>query len=623
MKKIVLFSSIAYIDTNQSWFEVTGSDSDSEVSLVNLNTLFWDWFCEPKNYYGAIDITYLQKKDGLRRSRIQKKVHQMKESLWLLRLIKEKEVWVEDIVGWYFLFKEVLDFFNEANPYIQLSLDREHTIKGVKITKENLSGYMESIFWLFLRDFVSLHMVSEIDTSGENIWIYHIKYPSDFLQVIILSLLLRSQGIKNIAIYISLENMYEFIDKKSFVSYVQAHELWKLIAGVILLDSEIVTLQKREIIPLYGSNWASIVLFSEWCTHRCSFCNIWKYTISKEDIQNESYKKNVDTCIQKIIIDNLKFIWIIDPNVQPEILRYFAEQIIKYWLDIRYHIRTRFSQEYRDSDFTSLLYQSGLRYMGIGLESASPRMNHMYHKYDSEITLDEFTQVFDVIARSKINLHIYTILWWPTETKEEIGMTTQYLDTLRDRYEDIFFSYTPGMFSLLQGTIMHYQYKKYNITLATGENSFQEIFTEPIRDNNRWFVFEEMGRLAHELFLPNTEYHNEAYDFFYFIENSLILHMQKMTQIENIYVRFFTAHSRWIEPSHLYRKHTYLYNYENAWDTYSIHNSLTGRTDSVTVDYIRALDVYDPTETFASNCLRHPHYKSIFSSFIQQYILLF
>lgn len=624
MKKIILLSAISYLDTNPTQKNI--SNNSDEIEFINLNTRFWDWLSIPKNYYRSIDVVKFHKQNPKYISRIKEKVNQMNGALGVLRSISDKSISIDDIIGSYFIFQEIIECFNIHNSSINLSLDRDHVLKLWEISKQNLSLYLNSVFWLFFQDFLS-HIHIWENTWDEYVFIYQMRYPSDFVQIALLYTYLRTYRWLKFTIRIH-DDMYEFIDRKKVYSWIESHELRFFFLDIIpskslntLMNSEYWELNDL-IISIYGKQWWKFILFSPLCSYRCSFCNIGR-NFGESKRGDADYESTVNQLIEKIKNKNISYLWIDDPNIEPSILRFFAKKVIQEWLEIRYHIRTRFSVDFLDAELASLLYDSWLRYMGIGLETASIRMNTLYRKYNTEYTLDDFTNVFDVLVWAWINIHIYTILGWPTETHEEIKETTTYLDILRERYKKIFFSYTPGWFSLLEWTILHIQHHQYGIKIFQNNFSFEKQFSEYHYDSNRKFVDTEINRLAYELFLPGTKYQHMAYNFFYFIENARILHIQKMTTAKNVYHTFFEQHKNIIvSDTEFFRKNKYLYIYPINKIKCIVHNAITGKEHIIPIFFLELLDRYQIDFPLIESLKKYPKYKSVFLYLIREYFLI-
>ena len=54
--------------------------------------------------------------------------------------------------------------------------------------------------------------------------------------------------------------------------------------------------------------------------------------------------------------------------------------LISNGIDMKWHLRTRIESLFLDDDFVALLWQSGLRHILFGLESASARILKMINK---------------------------------------------------------------------------------------------------------------------------------------------------------------------------------------------------------------------------------------------------
>src|ERR1035441_5620450 len=71
---------------------------------------------------------------------------------------------------------------------------------------------------------------------------------------------------------------------------------------------------------------------------------------------------------------------LMDEALHPDILQFLAQSIIDSGLSILYRARARFSNAFTP-EYCEMLHRSGCRYLGMGLEAASPRVNALINKH--------------------------------------------------------------------------------------------------------------------------------------------------------------------------------------------------------------------------------------------------
>ncbi len=296
----------------------------------------------------------------------------------------------------------------------------------------------------------------------------------------------------------------------------------------------------------------SCFVFNVGCTYRkCVFCNIWKWWLK---LKNEC----------DAIIEDLILLWkegifnalhIADPDIQPEEIVYISEKFIAHHLDIKIHIRTRFSKKYTP-EVLMIMFNWWVRFMGIWLESWSKRINKLMNKYEEDIWTDDFDELIANCVKVGINIHLYTIFWFPTETKDEIDITKNYLLNNLSKYP--FFTYTPWLFWLNKGTYMYNNPEKFNLSPII-QNSWEEIFLNFYEKNtteNHGYLKKTVNNLAKSMFLGDDPLITmNAFSFWNFIEHSSLFHTYKMYYTRNPFLEFFTKNDSISHQNYLYHKY--------------------------------------------------------------------
>ena len=114
----------------------------------------------------------------------------------------------------------------------------------------------------------------------------------------------------------------------------------------------------------------------------CKFCTINSQHLMPRghSVYNSTYEHYFELLARKIGQDNVDSIILMDEALHPNVLLAFARGLLSKRISILYRARCRFTNDLTDHA-CELLYKSGCRYLGLGLESASPRVNRLVHKH--------------------------------------------------------------------------------------------------------------------------------------------------------------------------------------------------------------------------------------------------
>ena len=96
-----------------------------------------------------------------------------------------------------------------------------------------------------------------------------------------------------------------------------------------------------------------------------------------------------------------------DEALHPAILLECARRLLADDVRVLIRARARFTNDLT-VDACRLLYRAGIRFLGMGLEAASPRINALFGKHVGPAV--DYRQVLDNLDAAGINAHIYAIL---------------------------------------------------------------------------------------------------------------------------------------------------------------------------------------------------------------------
>lgn len=179
---------------------------------------------------------------------------------------------------------------------------------------------------------------------------------------------------------------------------------------------------------------------SRGCPFRCTFCYNQTFNkghrseFSAERIVSwiEYFKQKYGTTSFKFYEDNF--------TINKKRLRQFCNLLIDKKVRIKWNCESRATTLTEDD--ISLMAKSGCKAVGLGVESGSPRMLEFLKK---DITIEDVVKVCKLLTRYKIGPGIYLMAGLPTETIEELNMTTSLLYKLDfKRYEYMIYRPYPG-----------------------------------------------------------------------------------------------------------------------------------------------------------------------------------
>jgi hypothetical protein len=125
-------------------------------------------------------------------------------------------------------------------------------------------------------------------------------------------------------------------------------------------------LNEKNIFNIAGASGITMRLLPYKCYwSACNFCAINStnlYVFRREE--KSEIHKYIDCCIEFLRKHDVYHVVFIDEAIHPDVISYFADQIVSLGVDIRYQFRTRFELEY-SINLCNKLYASGARYCGI------------------------------------------------------------------------------------------------------------------------------------------------------------------------------------------------------------------------------------------------------------------
>ncbi len=198
---------------------------------------------------------------------------------------------------------------------------------------------------------------------------------------------------------------------------------------------------------------------------KCSFCTINSRFLSEKRVEtlNKSAAERVDDLVSYIKkTKELLALVFMDEAIEASILIYFAKQLLKHEIDIRWNARSRFSDKYTLEN-CKILSKAGLRFLGFGLESVNQRVLTLMNKREREYSKTELDNIFENCDKAGVNSHAYFMIGFPSETKDETDETLEFIDKQLNSRR--YFTYSANVFYLMKGSGVYNDHDKYSIRI--------------------------------------------------------------------------------------------------------------------------------------------------------------
>ncbi len=199
------------------------------------------------------------------------------------------------------------------------------------------------------------------------------------------------------------------------------------------------------------------LLLSRGCYwRRCTFCVHYRsagltYRMHTMDFTIEMLKRFVDKGVR-----NFAFI---DEMISPKHFTWLAEGIKEANLDISYYALTKPTKEFTPAILSTVMAESGCKYLLWGLESGCQRILDLMDKGSK---VQDISQMLRNTHAAGIANHVFLICGFPTETEEEFAETLKFLDD----HKDYIYAVHRGTFSLEPESPIFEHQERFGITRA-------------------------------------------------------------------------------------------------------------------------------------------------------------
>jgi hypothetical protein len=260
---------------------------------------------------------------------------------------------------------------------------------------------------------------------------------------------------------------------------------------------------------------------------------------------DSSYQHHFETLVNKIDKDRVESVILMDEALHPNVLIEFARALLSKRISISYRARCRFTNDL-SAEACRVIYDSGCRYLGLGLEAASPRVNRLVHKHTGPPI--DYNQVLVNLERVGIRMHIYAILGFPTETKAEIEATRNFLISSIRRFR--YLTVSANLFHLMRGSGMAQQPSDFNIESVSDQGDVGLVldFVEEEHAKNLDYAALAAQRVYQAEFLPDIDDPATAEAFWHFIDQTGVFYVQKVVYAKNPYHALSEARTKDIAP---------------------------------------------------------------------------
>jgi hypothetical protein len=344
----------------------------------------------------------------------------------------------------------------------------------------------------------------------------------------------------------------------------------------------------------------------------CKFCTINSQHLMPRGLSTfgEGYQQDFDVLAQKIRDDRIESVVLMDEALHPNVLLAFARLLLAAKISIVYRARCRFTNDLTE-EASRLIYASGCRYLGLGLEAASPRINRLVNKHMGAPI--EYDRVLEGLEAAGVRTHIYAILGFPTETQEEIAATRDFLIENIRRYR--YLTVSANRFYLMRGSGMADEPGAFGIerVIDRGDVALVLEFVEPERDRNRALVDRSVQQVFQAEFLPDLDEPATAEAFWHFIDQTGIFYLQKVEYPKNPFHALAEARHLELPPDYLDRRYEISHLFWVDGPAAAIGDGLAGiLCDWITLNYHAVpdwmrglLSALDPTVSLRANVERH------------------
>lgn len=165
---------------------------------------------------------------------------------------------------------------------------------------------------------------------------------------------------------------------------------------------------------------------------KCAFCTLYK--VIGPGFRQRRLDKVMDD-IEKVTKRwNSDVIYFVVEDMPPPVFKQLPVELKKRALDIKWWTDARLEKNLFTDELCRALYESGCRRIAFGFESASQRLLDLMEKGTA---IDEAEGILARLARAGISNTLYTMIGFPTETREEALQTLAWLRAHKESVDEV------------------------------------------------------------------------------------------------------------------------------------------------------------------------------------------
>lgn len=196
--------------------------------------------------------------------------------------------------------------------------------------------------------------------------------------------------------------------------------------------------------------------------NKCAFCGInKKYHFENNNKSLTLIQERLHE-LKELTKQGISYVWFIDEAISTEKLLIIAKYIIAHKILIKWQVRSRICQELLDENLVSLLAESGLKEIRLGLESASLSILDKMNKFDKTFSLDLVEHICELFSKYNVSIHFPIIIGFPGETYFDRKKTYTFLRNIHEKYPIVTFNI--NLFGLDIRSPMFKNWTDYKIT---------------------------------------------------------------------------------------------------------------------------------------------------------------
>lgn len=165
---------------------------------------------------------------------------------------------------------------------------------------------------------------------------------------------------------------------------------------------------------------------------KCAFCTLYK--VIGPGYRERSLSKVMDDIEEVTARWGSNVVYFIVEDMPPPVFKALPGALASRGLDIRWWTDARLERNLFTEELCRDLYASGCRRIAFGFESASQRLLDLMEKGTS---LDEADGIVRRLSSAGISITLYTMIGFPTETRDEAEATLRWLREHRDSVHEV------------------------------------------------------------------------------------------------------------------------------------------------------------------------------------------